>query len=290
MSRIYDALRKAKLETRAGKGDEISSDQPGLAEQAAPYPPDSTGRIRIRVRRVTCRPRPEDHIISSGKDGAVGSEKYRVLRHRIQQIRQQRQLKKLLITSPLPKEGKTLSAINVAVAFSLLRSRVLLIDADLRNPTVHRMLGIPAMRGLVECLKGEIELEDVLQYLEPLGIYHFPAGRPAPDSGELLQRPKLRELMDRLDQVFDWIVIDSAPVNLFADAPALATLVDGVLLVVRSGQTPSEAVQQCLDALGGSFMAGVILNAHDESTGEMNYAYAYNYANRSSGGKTAART
>jgi capsular exopolysaccharide synthesis family protein len=288
VSRIYDALRKAKQET-VDKGSQTSTDVPKSVEEAARRPRDRKERAKLRVRRVTCRLRPEEHIVSIGKEAVVGSEKYRILRHRIQQIRQQRPLKKLLITSPLPKEGKTLSAINTAITFSLLRSRVVLIDADLRNPTIHRVLGIPAMPGLVEYLEGGIDLEDALRYLEPLGMFYLPAGRAAPESGELLQRPKLRELMDQLDELFDWIVIDSAPVNLFADAPALATLVDGVLLVVRSGQTPSEAVQHCLDALAGSFVAGVMLNAHDESAGEQSYAYGYGYANRSSGGKIAGK-
>jgi len=129
------------------------------------------------VESVAWRIDSEKRIVAWGESHAVGAEKFRVLRYRLQHLRMGRALCKVLVTSAIPREGKTFVATNLA--FTLVRSspRVLLIDADLRLSSVHQMLGLPPMAGLAELLDGKLEPGAAIRRLEPSGVYYLPAGR-----------------------------------------------------------------------------------------------------------------
>lgn len=271
MSRIYDGLRQAIRDDggeattqREAATIEITDSQPSF--QVPEQTPDA-------FETIQCGVRPEQRLVGGSQSHNLGAEKFRSLRHRLDQLSQHRSLKRLLVASSIPKEGKTVVAINLALTLARGVSRVMLIDGDMRRPGVHRALGIDLRPGLGEFLAGKIEYPACVRRLEPLGLYYLPAGQAATNPFELLQGTRLLELTERLTRIFDWIIIDSPPLVPFTDAHHLAGLTDAVFLVVRPGVTPRKSVQQAMAALDGAYVAGIVFNASDKNEDR----YYYNY-------------
>lgn len=260
MSRIFDALRKSEQDRPAANGN--SRFHPDFIQPPVPTGqavPDDLGRIPI----VQLAP----SISIAGDATDSGAEAFRVLRHRLELIRRQRPLRKLLIASAVPEEGKTTVACRLAAAFVQGGARVLLIDADLRHPGVHRALGIPPQRGIGEWLEGRDEIPGILRRLEPSGCFYLPAGHAQSNPGELLRRQAFGEFLTSTTATFDWVVIDSPPLGPFVDAHFLATLVDGVLITLRCGVTPRAAIEQVAGSLGRVFVAGAVVNGVTDRNG-----------------------
>ena len=168
MSRIFEALRRSE-EANAQVVRTVPAQKSAIPLQEKSAPPQNGAGPRQElpdtretggadfgiVEHVQCHPRPEDHLVAMNGGSGAAQERFRVLCHRIEQIRQQRQLRHLLVTSAIPKEGKTLVAINLASLFARSFPRVLLVDADMRNPGISRALGIPLLPGLAEFLEGK---------------------------------------------------------------------------------------------------------------------------------------
>lgn len=218
--------------------------------------------------------RSEDRIAGAGENHDFGAEKFRFLCYRLKQLRQKRPLRSVLVTSAVSKEGKTVVATNLALSLARSSKRVALIDADLRQPGVKGVLGLSSLPGLAEYLEGERELTASVRRLNPFGIYFLPAGKASSNPYELLQGPRMQELLKLMVPAFEWIVIDSPPLVPFADAHCLASVADAALLVLRPGVSPRESVQQGLAALNGAHIAGVVLNASDDSRQDQ-YYYRY---------------
>lgn len=178
----------------------------------------------------------------------------------------------VMIASAVAGEGKTLTAANLGLTLSeSYRRRVLLVDADLRRPTLHTIFQQPNTVGLIDGLKSKdatrlstVRLTDTLTLL--------PAGRPDPDPMSALSSPRLREILVEAGSRFDWIIIDTAPIGLLADAGILSTMVDGALFVIRAGKTPDSAVTRALDALGRDRVLGVVLNGAPGGDHEVEYS------------------
>jgi len=226
------------------------------------------------VKRVRWPMDSEKRIVAWADPHAIGAEKFRVLRYRLQHLRMARALSKVLVTSAIPREGKTVVATNLAFTLARSSPHVLLVDADLRLSAVHQMLGIPPMAGLTEVLQGKLDARAAIRRLDPSGLYYLPAGHPPPNPVELLQSPGIQELLTQTSSAFDWIVLDAPPVNLFADARHLANFADAVVLVLRVGVTPRESTQQVSTALDGAFIAGVVVNG-DVNPLQDRYYYSY---------------
>jgi capsular exopolysaccharide synthesis family protein len=272
MSRIFDALRRSERE-RAGHnpgpstGDENWQDLvTSMENRPEPF---------AKLEHIQCRLTPESHIVVQSHSQHAAAEKFRVLSHRLHLMRQRRPLSRLLVTSAVPREGKTVISINLAVTLARTSSRVALVDADLRQPGVMRTLGLQPMPGLAEFLEDGLDLASAFKIADPLGLYYLPAGKPSANPVELLQSPRMVELITQTSAAFDWVIFDSPPLNPFADAHRLAHLTDGVVLVVRSGVAPREGVLQGLAALEGAYVAGVVLNATEQSNQDSYYYYYY---------------
>ncbi len=272
MSRLFDVLRQLGRQD----ANRIKAGRPELSApgQDLPRSPETWPEGFESVESIGCHVRPEDRIVGCSQNHNLGAEKFRFLRHRLNQLRQQRPLSKVLITSAIPKEGKTVVAINLALSLARSSPRVALIDADIRQPGVHRALGLGPLPGLAEFLEGKLDLAGSIRRVDPLGLYFLPAGHASSNPFELFQGPRMHELMTLIAPAFDWIVFDSPPLISFADAHCLATLTDTVLLVVRRGLARRETVQQGLAALQGVYVAGVVLNASDDA-GQDEYYYRY---------------
>jgi capsular exopolysaccharide synthesis family protein len=193
----------------------------------------------------------------------------------------------ILMTSALPREGKTTAAANLAVTLAQLGDKTLLVDGDLRKPGVSRALNMADGRhvGLSSYLAGVSTLDLItVQHPSITNLSIIPTGPVPPNPADLLSSHRLSDMVVELRRRYKFIVIDSPPIMAATDAVILSVLVDGVLLVVRSGETPKEAFTRTCDLLGSvkSRILGVVLNAVD--SGSPDYYYSYRYYPYSYGG------
>jgi protein-tyrosine kinase len=216
--------------------------------------------VVAHAENVVGKPQAEERVLATGQFPASSQESFRVLCQRLLQVREQRRLQTVLVTSAVPREGKTVVAINLAATLARSSSAVLLVDADLRHPRLPA-LGITPRPGLADYLAGRIELTQAIFRVDPPGFYYLGAGFASTNPTELIQKPALQDFISQAAAAFDWVIFDSPSINLFADPRHLATLVDGVLLVVRENVTPKEAAEKSLAALDKAFIVGLVFNA-----------------------------
>jgi capsular exopolysaccharide synthesis family protein len=209
---------------------------------------------------------PKTVMFAAANESRSGAEQFRTLRSRLYQLREATPLKRILITSALAAEGKTFVATNLAQAIAREKERkVLLIDADLRSPALHKPLAAPLTPGLSDFLRGEASDPEIIQHGQEGNLCFIPAGNPGSDPSELLSNGALDKLLERLTPLFDWVIIDSPPCLPVADANVLAAHCDGVLLVLRSRSTPSAAAERARKELQKRKVIGVVMNAVEEA-------------------------
>ncbi len=190
----------------------------------------------------------------------AAAEAFRLLGVRLRDLRRTRPLKKVLITSSIPQEGKSMVAANLAVTLARAKQRVLVLEGDIRRPALSDAFGLNVESGLCEWLYGDRDLTSSIYYLEAAGLWIMPAGRSPQNPLELLQQGKLTALMNQLSEWFDTIVIDSPPVLPLADTSIWMRLADGILLVTRQGTTEKRQLQRGLEAINTQKLIGALLN------------------------------
>ncbi len=243
-------------------------DQPKRAEQLLPL-------RQVEIKEVSLH--PGAHLICQTDPRSAAADRFRYLRMRLRQLRKGRELRRLLITSPLPRDGKSTMALNIVTALAERGKRsVLLIDADFHHSAISQQFGLQTEPGLTECLGSTLNPLIPMRRLEPLGWYFLPAGKHAANSSELLDNEAISTVMQKLSLYFDWIVLDAPPVLPIADALSLAQHCDGSLLVARAGFTPSKAVEDAFQLLGHKHVIGIILNGAEgakyaRTTGSLTY-------------------
>jgi capsular exopolysaccharide synthesis family protein len=202
---------------------------------------------------------------------SLAAEQYRSLRTRLAQMEGAGGLRTVLITSPQKGEGKSVTASNLALTIAQeLQRRVVLVEADLRKPSLQHLFGLPPGPGLAEYLTGAVELKDAMRFVPEHNLTLLTAGSAPLNPAELLGSTAMRRLLDHLRARFDRVILDSPPVLPLADVAILAPLVDGSLIVVRAGVTPKPAIENALRAFDSSRLLGVVLN---ESGIEQDYRY-----------------
>lgn len=207
------------------------------------------------------RLQPESRLIFHTDPRSPGADRYRYLRMRLREMSEAGKLRSLLITSALPQDGKSTTALNLATALAEQGKRsVLLIEADLHHPTLREQLGIQSWPGLAECLEDGLDPVAAVRRLKPLDWYLLPAGEPRGNPTELLQSDSLAGVMSKLSPHFDWILIDSPPLSPLTDALALARHADASLMVVRAHRTPRDSVAKGIELLGRKHVLGIVLN------------------------------
>ncbi|HEX8141820.1 MAG TPA: polysaccharide biosynthesis tyrosine autokinase [Pyrinomonadaceae bacterium] len=217
------------------------------------------------------------------------AEAYRHLRTSVLLASAGRAPKTLLVTSSIPSEGKTTTAVNTAITLSQTGASVLIIDADMRRPRIHSIFGIGNEKGLSTILSSDVtepEMLDMITHHEESGIYLLPSGAVPPNPAELIGSDQMRRLIKTLEGTFTHIIIDSPPVGSFTDGVLASTLVDGVLLIVYSGQTSRAVVRRTRQLLQnvGAKIYGVVLNQvnlreHDYYYYRSYYSHYYNSDN-----------
>jgi capsular exopolysaccharide synthesis family protein len=202
---------------------------------------------------------------------SLAAEQYRQLRTRLSHAEGANNLRTVLITSPQKGEGKSVTAANLALTMAQeLQRRVIIVEADLRKPSLQHLFGLPAGPGLAEYLSGAAELKDVMRFLPDHNLTVIHAGAAPTNPAELLGSTAMRRLLDQLRTRYDRVLLDTPPVLPLADVAVLAPLVDGTLMVVRAGVTPKPAIENALRAFDSSRLLGVVLN---ESGMEQDYRY-----------------
>jgi capsular exopolysaccharide synthesis family protein len=249
----------------------------GFAETSGEIHYTYTRKVTVDMDRLR-----RNRLIVAGSDKTLG-EAYKLLRTHILHGTKRESRNTLMITGPLPNEGKTLTAINLAIAISQrVGQTVLLVDGDLRNPSVHRYLDLPSGPGLVDYLTSGYPIADSLVHPEGLAnLVVLPAGQSTPQSGELLSSPLMVDLVRELKHFYpDRYVLFDLPPLLYADPLAFAPLVDGIILVVEAGSTSREEISRALEMVKQFPVLGYVLNKVEPV--ELSYDYDKYYPGRDS--------
>jgi protein-tyrosine kinase len=241
------------------------------APSASPAVSSLMGMAGSGAEKLVIGSRPEQSTV----------EQYRKLAATLHHAQVERDLKVVMVSSAVSGDGKTLTSTNLALTLSeSYRRRVLLIDADLRRPSVHEVFQVKNKNGLSECLKGETEYRLPLVQVSPY-LSLLLAGRPDSDPMSGLTSNRMHRLIGEATATFDWVIIDTPPVVMLPDANLLAAMVDAAILVVGAGKTPYKLITRAIDALGRNKILGVVLNRVDRAYLAGGYGYGYySYADR----------
>jgi capsular exopolysaccharide synthesis family protein len=206
--------------------------------------------------------REAEELLQREQQGVM-ADRLRFLRAHLRSLWSEEKLKCLLITSACPNDGKSTVALNLAITLAEGGKRkVLVIEADMHHPTITKRLslGFNRVPGLADCLDGRAEPAKAVLKIDPLEIFLLSAGKPGNHPTELLQSDALATVMRTVRKQFDWVVVDSPPVQPLSDALLLRQQTDATLLVVRSGRTPSSAVEEAVTLIGKKSILGMVLN------------------------------
>ncbi len=273
MSKIFEALQRSESE-RSGvpliEEASLATDFFQAAQAAA---------FSEQYRRLAPSVPPGSRLVCLSDPTSLAAEKFRLLSIRIRNLAMKRELKRILVTSALPSEGKSVCAANLAVSLSRNKQKkILLIEGDLRRPNIRQALGLPVVPGLSEWLQGGVDLSDVIYQLDPPAFWFLSAGTPTDNPLELMQPAKLSQLFEQISAMFDWIVLDSTPVVPLADTTLWTRYADGVLLVTREGTTEKRPLRKALEILSSSTLIGVVLNGCTNNNYGRYYHYYYSPA------------
>ena len=227
--------------------------------------------------------RPENRVVAYTDPRGPTADRLRFLRLRLNQVWDEEKLKRLLITSPQPHDGKSTIALNLAVILTEQRKRrVLLIEGDLHRASVSASLGLKGRPGVAECLESDTDPRSLVLCIEPLGCCFLAAGKASGNPSELLHKDALGIMIESLSPHFDWILIDSPPVAPLTDTLSWKERSDATLLIARAGQTPTLATEEALNLLGRKHVLAILLNGvEDLDSAYKKYYDAYKSANPS---------
>jgi protein-tyrosine kinase len=305
MSRIHEALKKAAQERNAQIADgslpsqvdltseDLTGAVPPVHESALPEQgifsgaPASEGQLFEEFAQKCSHPAwkidQRFNVFSNVTAAPAGAERFRTLRSRLIQVAATQPIRRLMITSSMPEEGKTFVAANLAQSFARQpECRVLLIDGDLRASRLHVPFGAPELPGLSDYLRGDADEVQITQVGPEGNLCLIPGGHSVPNPSELLHSDRMKLLLDRMASVFDWVVLDTPPVLAVHDASVLADLCDGVLFVVRAGSTDFEIAEKASAEFRNKNLLGVVLNRVEKHEGYGGTYYGYPAEKRAS--------
>jgi len=272
MSQLFEALQRSESERLGALSPSSAAELVQVAEQQLPQvETEELGECP----QLMLAPRPESRLLCLTHMGSLGAEKLRLLALRLKNMRDKRKLKVVLITSTMPEEGKSLISANLAV--TLARSRhlkTLLLECDLRRPTLSQVLTGCNLPGLSEVLQSGRNVRELMYETQPSGFFFLPAGSPPPNPLELMQSTRFQQIMQQLSASFDWILIDSPPVLPLADTSMLMRFSDGVLMVAREGVTQKKPMQKAVEVIDPALLLGIVLNS-STNTDHVNYYQRY---------------
>ena len=305
MSRVHDALRRAE---QTGVMPQSRPSAPGnvvgtpVLEPAGTGPAEeapvddrltNNGPVQPRlgygsatnlagllnlVEEVPFRAATDSLLIDVSRPHEAPMEEFRTLRTRLNHMKTLQPIHSIVVTSASPAEGKSLSAANLALAQAhLAGNKTLLADFDFRRPIVHTLFGIDRSPGITDYLLGKVPLHQAIRKIAGTNLYVMPAGEAVINPLELLNLPEVKFLMDRLPELFNWVILDSPPLLFAADASLLGTLCHGTLLVVRIGHTTIDSVTRAMQSLCNNNVLGIVVNGARRGELYSKYTYYHSY-------------
>lgn len=275
MGKVYDALRKAESERSRRLDVDVAAppvaewDKPARARDQKKVPfwrrflpgggtadeaPAAAADVGAPNKRRIAMLQPDSYV----------AEQFRTLRARIDSIASERPIRTITITSADKGEGKTIAAVNFALVTAMsVGRRVLLVDCDMRQPQVHRTLGLRPETGLAEVLTDQASLENAIIKVDGINLEVLPVRALPPNPSELLASDRMRQVVEELARGYDTVVLDSPAALGIPDAKSISELTDGLLLVVRADVTPEDEVEAALDILDRRRVLGLVLNDAD---------------------------
>ena len=309
MTRLADALERASGNRPARKPEPVAKPADPVVPQAAPEAPAPAPVLAIvKPAPAAAEPKaakpakpsglvallrrpaelPADAPVHADPELAgklIGTpgvpfgcvEQYRKLAATLHHVQAERGIKVLMVSSAVASEGKTLTSTNIALTLSeSYGKRVLIIDADLRRPTLHQIFNLPNLTGLSDALRSQkdrtLPLTQVASRLSALT-----AGRPESDPMGGLTSPRMRRIVQEAAALFDWVIIDTPPAGLLPDAKLITQVAEAAILVIRAGRAPVQLVMQAVEALGRDRIVGVVLNGVDQKASAAAPYYGYGY-------------
>ena len=272
MSRIQQIMSKAErdgtLRSRPAADRAMGPNDPAPRVVPPQEPPLDAADFEppLMTARRSVDARLDPLLVAGLAPLSPASERYRSLRTRIAQAESDGPLRAILVTSPADGDGKTVTALNLGLTMAQeFQRRVLVIDANLRRPGIHSLLGLSRGPGLAEVLTGAATIDDALIELSTHHLTVLRAGESNRWPTEMLGSAQMRRLVDGLRSHFDRIIVDTTPAHL-ADAGVVAPMTDAVVMVVRAGQTPRPAIERALAAVAPARLLGLVLNESGDST------------------------
>ena len=255
------------------------------------YEPEISAGAKLNAEsstRVASRPLPdfiswtvdttrvEPRLVAITHPHSNYCEEYRSLRTHVLHKSQRQKLQSIVVASVNPSEGKSVTALNLSWLLAQTDGvKCLIIDSDLRMPSLADYVGIETDKGLSHVLAGTATLAESIVRLEPSGLYILPGGDARNDVAELISGPKFKEILREAREMFDYIIIDAPPLGIFTDATVLINHADGALLVVRANRTKCSVIERLLEPLPKDRMLGVVLNQSEDVLEESHYNYGY---------------
>ncbi len=220
--------------------------------------------------------RVEPRLVAITHPHSTYCEEYRSLRTQVLHKSQRQKLQSIVVASINASEGKSVTALNLSWLLAQTDGvKALIIDSDLRMPSLTDYLGIETDKGLSDVLSGRTTLKESIIRLDPAGLHLLPGGEARSDVAELISGPKFKEILREAKEIFDYVIIDAPPLGIFTDANVLINHADGAMLVIRANRTRYAAVDRILESLPRDRMLGVVLNQSEDVMDESHYNYGH---------------
>ncbi len=297
MSRVHDALRKAaqlpggvpppafervaqQMPDRIGDEVEVTATaMPRSSVSTIDILPSMEGLLD-RIPEIAYTPSAEGLMIDLAHPQEAPMEEFRSLRTRLNHMQTLQPIHTVVITSASPAEGKSFTAMNLALTQSQLAgNRTLIADFDFRRPIVHNLMQIDRSPGITDFLLGKAPIEAIIRKVAGTNLYVMPAGEAVMNPLELLNLREVKLMLDQLPTVFNWIILDTPPLLFAADANLLATMCHGSILVVRIGATTIDAVTRAMQSLCENNVLGIVVNGARRGELYSKYTYYHSYYN-----------
>lgn len=279
MGKFNDALKKARAASGKSAGNPTSG-------KVVKMPRDEIERLRLDTEEIrslepkipTFKGNIDPKLACLQNPTSAAGESFKTLRSKLIVTKSGKLCRTIMVTGAQPLDGKSLVAANLAVSIAQgINHYVLLVDCDLRRPSLHKKFGLKAKNGLREYLENGTSIAPYLLKTPLSKLTLLPAGKPMASPSELLSSQKMhlliQEVRDRYKDRF--VIFDTPPAHFIADTASLADLLDGVVLVVRSGKTNFELVKDVVESLGKKNILGIVFNATSEATRDYKYYYKY---------------
>jgi len=231
-----------------------------------------------RIAEIPFNPSPDAHLIDAARPHEAPSEEFRTLRTRLNHLQSLQPIHTVVVTSPSPAEGKSMGAVNLALAESHLEgNNTILCDFDFRRPIVHNLFQVDRSPGITDYLLGKATIEQIVKKVAGTNLSILPAGEAVINPLELLNLDKVRVLLSNLQKQYNWVILDTPPLLFAADATLLSTMADGTILVVRLGVTTVDSITRAIQSLCENNVLGTIVNGARRGELYSKYTYYHTY-------------